>query len=55
MYKMYKHEGMLSIVGGGGDNIWLKYPGAQDLALSLLCMDKMMAIRSLKKLITLRN
>lgn len=27
MYKMYKHEGMLSIIGGrgGGDNIWVKY------------------------------
>lgn len=44
---MYKHDGMLRIVGGGGNNIWLKYHGAHDLALRPVCMDKMMAIRSL--------
>lgn len=47
---MYKHEAMLSIIGGRGNNIWLKYHKAQECAWT-----KMMAIRSLKKLITLRN
>lgn len=40
MYKMYKYEGMLSIIRGGGNNIWLKYHKAQELILSAVCMDK---------------
>lgn len=39
MYKMYKHEGMC-IIGGEGNNIWLKYHKAQELILSPVCMDK---------------
>lgn len=31
---------MLSITGEGGDNILLKYHKAQELILSVVCMDK---------------
>lgn len=52
--QMYKNEGMLSVMrgGGGGEqerNIWLNHRRARELIVSLMPEDETMAVRSLKK------